>query len=213
MLSLSVAKREILGKTNKRLPKTEVAAVLYGRTVKSTPLSVSKIDFHKVWKEVGESSVISLTDESGVATPALIHEVSFDPIKDEPMHVDFYAVEKDKKVRVQVPIEFEGISPAVKDLGGVLLKVLHEIEVEALPQDLPQEIVINISSLTQIDAQVLISDVKTAPGIKIMNDADEVVVAIAPPTEEKEETGPTDISQIEVEKKGKKEEEGATPTE
>ncbi len=207
MFTLKVEKRAKLGKASQKLGSDVMPAVYYGHKEASTPIAVSKSAFKKLWKNAGESSVVVLTDGER-EIESLIHEVDFDPIKGEPRHADFYVLEKGKKVRVPVAIHFEGVSPAVKDLGGVLVKVLHEIEIEADPRNLPHHIVVDISLLTTFESQILVKDVVFPNGVSPIAKDEEVVAAISKPHEEKVDEVPVDLSAIEVEKKGKKEEEG-----
>ena len=138
---------------------------------------------------------------------ALIHEVQVDPIKGFPIHVDFYALEKGQEVSVNIPLEFTGVSVAVKDLGGSLVKVLHEVEVKGQPENLPHNFVIDISALGTIDAQILAESIVLPKGVSLVTGGDEVIAAIAVAKEEAEEPVVVDLASIEVEKKGKKEEE------
>lgn len=184
-------------------------AVFYGKKEDSTPVAVSFADFLKVWKQAGESSVVTLKSEKG-DLEALIHEVDIDPLTDMPRHADFYVFEKGHKLKLSIPLEFVGVSTAVKDLGGTLIKVLHEIKIEAMPKDLPKKISVDISSLTTFESQILASALIMPAGVTLVEDPTEVVALVAQPKEEKEEeVAPVDLSAIEVEKKGKKEEEGA----
>ena len=191
-----------------------IPAVFYGKKEASTPISIRQVDFLKVWKQAGESSVVTLDTPDG-AKESLIHDVDLDPITGTPRHADFYVFEKGHKVEVALPVEFIGVSPAVKDLGGILVKVLHELKVEAMPKDLPHNIEIDISGLAQFGDQVLASDLKLPAGVELKEKPEEVVVTISAPREEKEEeAAPVDLSAIEVsEERGKKEEaeEGAAP--
>lgn len=182
-------------------------AVFYGPKEKSTPIVLSKIDFVKILREAGESTVIGLQTPKG-EVEALIREVSYEPVRGEPVHVDFYVPEKGKTVAVYVPLAFLGTSLAIKDLGGMLVKVLHEIEVEALPKDLPHDIKVDIGALVDLDSQILARDISLPAGVLLLAEPEEVVAAISVAEEEKEEDSATiDLSAIEVEKKGKKEEE------
>lgn len=193
-----------------------IPAVFYGKKEASTSISVPMVDFLKVWKEAGESSVVSLVTPEG-NIESLIHDVDFDPVSGKPRHADFYVFEKGHKVAVEVPLEFEGVSPAIKDLGGVLVKVLHVLKIEAMPKDLPHNITIDISSLIDFQSQILANQINLPSGVELMENPEEVVALVSAPREEKEEeAAPVDLSEIEVEKKGKKdEEEGgeATPAE
>ncbi|KKT13103.1 MAG: 50S ribosomal protein L25 [Parcubacteria group bacterium GW2011_GWC1_43_30] len=105
-----------------------------------------KIDFLKVWKEAGASSIVTLETPEGIKE-SLIQDVDLDPITGTPRHADFYIFEKGHKLEVELPLEFVGISPAVKDLGGMLVKVLHELKIEAMPKDLPHNIKVDVSVL------------------------------------------------------------------
>ena len=177
------------------------------------PISVNLADFLKVWNEAGESTVVVLDTPEG-QKESLIFDTDFDPITGVPRHADFYVFEKGHKVSIELPIEFEGISPAVKDLGGSFVRVLHELKVEAMPKDLPPHIAIDISSLVNFGDQILAKDIKLPSGIVLKENSEEVVALVTAPREEKEEEpAPIDLSEIEVEKKGKEETETETSTE
>lgn len=212
MLKLKAEKREA-GKNLETLRKSGLLpAVFYGYKRETTPISVLDKDFRKIWKEAGESSTFVLETENG-PIDVLIHEVQFDPVKGFPLHVDFLAIDINKAVAIKVPLEFTGVSDAVKGGLGVLVKVMHEIEIEALPKDMPNHIIVDISKLATLDDQVLVKDLAMPKGVTALAKEDEVVAAVSAQKEEKEEdTGPIDLSKIEVEKKGKKEEEGAEGT-
>ena len=194
----------------------KIPAVFYGAGKNATSVSIGNIEFKKVWREAGESSAVKISTLSG-DIDVLIHEVQVDPVTDEPIHVDFLAIYMKKKIRVKVPLVFEGISNAVKSGIGNLVKVLHEIEIEALPSDLPHNLVVNISSLESIENQIFVSDIKLPTGIIVITNGNDVVASIVAQVEEKEEVvAPVDLSAIEVEKKGKiaeEDEEGTTGAE
>ncbi len=184
-----------------------VPAVVYGARVENTTISVPSLDFEKTLKAVGESSTLTL-ELKDKKIEVLIHEIQRDPVKGFPLHVDFLAIDVNKPIVVMIPVEFVGIAPAEKNGLGVLIKTLHEIEVEALPKDLPYNIEVDLSVLENIDDQIRVESIKASNNVTIKTDSEEVLAIIAPMTEEKtEETPSVDISSIEVEKKGKKEEE------
>jgi len=184
----------------------EIPAIFYGAGKDTTSISISTAQFKKIWREAGESSAVKIgMPEGNIDT--LIHEVQVDSVTDEPIHVDFLAIDMKKKIRVKVPLVFEGISNAVKSGIGNLVKVLHEIEIEALPSDLPHNLIVDISKLETLKDQVFISDMKFPAGVAVINNPSDVVASIVEQVEEKEEVViPVDLSAIEVEKKGKKEE-------
>ena len=124
------------------------------------------------------------------------------------MHADFLVVDMNKEVEVAVALEYVGESQAVKSGLGILTKVLHEVEVRALPGELPHAITIDISSLATLNDQIHVSDIKAPKGVTILTEGDEVVALVAAQKEEVAESAPVDLSAIEVEQKGKKEEEG-----
>ena len=208
MLALNAKVRDIKENLDKLRAAGDLPAVFYGMGNETTSISISKIDFKKIWRAAGESSTVKITTPKGVYD-ALIHDVQVNPVTDEPIHVDFLVIDMNKAIKVEVPLEFSGISEAVKSGLGTLVKVLHEVEVEALPKDLPHNFIIDISSLVGLDSQILVSDIPLPKGVKMITKTEEVVASIALQKEEVEEVAPVDLTAIEVEKKGKKEEEGA----
>lgn len=190
-----------------------IPAVFYGTGKNTTSISIPKVEFKKVWHKAGESSAVKIS-MTGLDIDALIHEVQTNPVTDEPIHVDFLVIDMNKPIVVGITLEFVGISEAVKTGLGTLVKVLHEIEVEALPKDLPHDIKVDIGALATVDSQILVSDIKLPTGVTAITDPEEVIASIALQKEEVEEVAePVDLSAIEVEKKGKKEEEGEAGTE
>ena len=183
-----------------------IPAVYYGRVQKSTPISMRFLDFEKAWREAGESTVVTLKNEKGDSLDALIHDVDVDPLKNAPRHADFYVFEEGKTIEVSVPLEFVGVAPAIKEKGGVLVKVMHELSIEAMPRALPNVIEVDISSLLDFDSQILAQDVALPDGVVLKEDGEEVVASIYEPQEEPEEetdAAAVDFSSIEVEKRGK----------
>ncbi|MDO8471501.1 MAG: 50S ribosomal protein L25 [bacterium] len=206
MLTLKAEIRNKTDKLDKIRKAGKFPAVFYGKKEASTAISISKIDFLKIWKEAGASSVVTLETPEGTKE-SLIQDVDLDPITGIPRHADFYVFEKSHKVEVELPLEFIGISPAVKDLGGMFVKVLYKLKVEAMPKDLPHNIDIDISSLANFGDQILAKDIILPVGVELRENLEEVVALVSAPREEKEEeTVPIDLSEIEVEKKGKEEE-------
>ena len=186
----------------------QVPAVFYGAGKKSTPITISNVEFKKIWKQAGESSAVKIKTGSE-DIDVLIHEVQTDPVTSEPIHVDFLAIDMTKKIKVKVELVFEGVSEAVKSGVGNLVKVLHEIEIEALPKDLPHNLTVDISKLATVADTVVVSDIKLPQGVAAVTAGADGVASIVEQKEEGEEVVPGDLSAIEVEKKGKKEEEGS----
>ncbi len=203
MLTLAITKREKTGKTARHYDEGYIPAVFYGPKEASTPVSLSKSDFLRVWREVGESSVISLTGVND-AKEVLIHDVDIDPVGGGVRHVDFYVIEKGKKIEVEVPLVFTGEAPAVKELGGALVKVLHEILIEAMPKDLPQEISVDVTGLVNFESRLSVGDLALPSGVSTLLKEDEIVALVTEVKEEEEVlTDTPDLDSIEVEEKGK----------
>lgn len=206
-MELAVTKRDSAKKPNTLRLEGVLPAVVYGRKEESTPVAIDRKAFEKVYRAAGESQVITLKGLDG-DKQALIHDVEVHPVTGVPMHADFYAIEKGQKVTVSVPLEFEGVSPAVKDLGGILTKVMHELEIEVDATELPQHIVVDISALKTLEDQIKVGDLALPASAELSLDKDEVVAMISVAQEETEEAAPMDISQIETSvERGKKEEE------
>lgn len=206
-MELAVERRDTKTKAQVLRKKGLLPAILYGRAEKPTPITVDRKTFEKVFKVAGESTVLTLKglDEE---KQALIHDVAFDAVTDIPLHADFYAIQKGQKVQVAVPLEFTGVSPAVKDKGGILVKVMHELRIEVEPKDLPQALRVDISTLVELEDQIKVKDLALPPGATVEVDMDEVVAMISVAKEEPVEEVSPDISQIEVSvEKGKKDEE------
>lgn len=200
--TLAATLRTELGKKVASL-RTEgnLPAVMYGPKQVPTPITVSKIEFDKVLKDAGESSVVTLT---GLDTPkdVLIHSVEFDARRGGVVHVDFYAIESGKKITVDVALHFTGDAPALK-LGGTLTKVLHEIEITAEAADLPKEILVDLTSLTDLESRIYVRDLVLPKGVTIKHSGDDVVALIQEVAVEAEAPVAVDMANIEVEKKGK----------
>lgn len=187
MQELTAKPRNELGKKVAALRRAGfLPAVVYGEGVASEPVSVAMRDFDKVYREAGESSVVMLKVEGGKNLNVMIHDVAYDPLTSKPIHVDFYSVRMDKEIETKVPLIFVGESPAVKGESGILVKVMHEIEVKALPKDLPHEISVDTTPLDKIGARIYIKDVALPQGVKSLAEAQEVVALVAAPRSEEE---------------------------
>lgn len=197
MLTIDYKNRDTKKKADSIRYEGNMPAIFYGPKEESTAISIKAGDFKKVWKEAGESSIIILKNE-GEEHEALIHDVDVHPVTGVPRHADFYVIEKGKKLQLNVPLEFVGVSPAVKDLGAILVKVLHEVEIEAMPKDLPHELTVDISTLVDASSQILTNQIPLPAGVTLLTGPEEVVAAIEIPKEEVEEVAAPSIEDIEV---------------
>jgi large subunit ribosomal protein L25 len=210
MLTLIAKIRKDLGKKVKKLRKKGIIpAVLYGPKIENIPLEVGLKDFEKVYKTAGESSLIQLQVDKKKFL-VLIHAVEIDALSQKPIHVDFYQPRLDEEITATIPLVFEGSSPAVKDLGGTLVRNIHEVEVRALPQNLPHEIKVNVEKLKTFEDNILIKDLLLPKEVKILKEPEEIVALVTPPEKVEEELEkPVEEKVEEVEKvEEKKEEEG-----
>lgn len=186
MQELKATVRTSLGKQVKIARAAGILpAVVYGEALPTQSISVPYREFEKVYKAAGESTLVRL-DVAGKPHNVLIHDIAFDPITGKPMHADFYAVRMDKALRARVPLEFIGESSAVKNEGGILVKVAHELEVEALPQDLPHTLVVDLGVLTAFDSRILLKDIVAPSGVKILGSSEEVVAIVNAPRSDEE---------------------------
>ena len=185
-LELKSEKRTLLGKKVKSLRrKGVIPAVVYGGKEGSVPIELGLKEFSKIFKTAGETTLIKLFVNDAVKN-VLIHDISRDPMTEEINHVDFYEVKMDEKITTKVPLIFIGDALAVIDLGGVLVKAMQELEVRALPADLPHQIEIDISQLKTFDDNILVKDIKLPKNVEILENLETSVAVVTPPRSEAE---------------------------
>lgn len=209
-MELKAQKRTVMGKAVAALRAAgSIPAVVYGPKQEALSITLNTREFEKLFKEAGESTVVNISVD-GDQIPALITEVDHDPVTDAIRHADFYAIVKGQKVKVNIPLEFVGESPAVK-AGANLVKTMHEVEVEADPMNLPHELTVDISVLAEVGAQILAKDIALPAGVELTINPEEVVALTAEAKEEVLEEAPVAVDMSAIEQsveKGKKEEEG-----
>ncbi len=162
--------------------KRMIPAVFYGPQEDSVAIAVNHKDFLRVWDDAGESTIIVLKGV-GDDKEALIKDVQWHPLTDEPIHVDFYVFERGKKLSVTVPIEFVGEAPAEK-LGGNVNKTLHELEIEVRPSEIPQHIEVDLSALTDLSSVITVGDLKLPESAVPKNDLTDAVASVSEAVEE-----------------------------
>jgi len=202
--------RKLLGRKVKNLRKDGILpGNIFGKKIKSEAVQVNFKDFLKVYKEVGETGLLTL--EIGKAEkPVLVHNLQVNPVTDVPVHVDFLQVDLKEKVEAEVPVELSGESPAEKQAIGTVVQHLNEIKVEALPMDLPEKFEVDTSVLAEVDQAILVKDLKVDRNkVTVMTDENEIVVKVEPP--QKEEIAATPIVAVGAE--GAIPAEGAAPVE
>lgn len=207
-IELEAKTRELVGKSQNSLRKEGfLPSVIYGHNFKSLPIQIKYSDFEKIFKKAGESTLINLKIE-GREEPAVIKDIQKDPVSDKIIHADFYKVNLKEKIKAKVPLVMKGESEAVK-AGGILVKIVNELEVEALPQDLPHELQIDISRLQNFGDHILIKDISISDKVKIEANLEDIVALVQEPRAEvvEEAVAPT-VEDVEVIKKPSAEAEG-----
>lgn len=191
-VQLKTENRETNNRTAKPLYRQGLIPVeLYGNNVANVHLSVDQIEFEKVLRKAGESTIIELLLPDGGIRNVLIQDVERHYLSTKPIHVDFYEVKMTEKLTATVQIEFFGESHAVKALGGTLVKALNEVEVECLPGDLPHQFDVDISSLDNFEKQILVKDLVVSDKVEIKAEDDEMVATVQPPRDMEAELAPT----------------------
>ncbi len=195
-------------KTAGLLAKALIPGELYGRGVANIHVSLPLNAFQKVYKAAGENTVVQVVVGND-KFPVLIYDVSLDPLTSIPRHVDLYRVRMDEKLQTKVPLEFVGESPAVKDFGGVLVKTIQEISVEALPDQIPHHLTVDLSFLKAIGNSVRVGELVVPAGVKVLIDAKMVIVTVKAKMTEEEEAALAakgSVETVKVEAEEKKEE-------
>ena len=176
---LVVEKRLVLGKKIKKLRKQGILpANIYGKDIKSVAVQLPYKEFNVVFKETGETGLVDVELDK-VIRPVLIHNVQYDHFTRDPLHADFFQVNLKEKVKTMVPVVVVGEPKAVADKIGLLLQPVSEVEVEALPEDLPEKIEVDVEHLATIDEQIMIEDLKLPTGVTVLTDSSQVVAKIA----------------------------------
>ncbi|MEF8847280.1 MAG: 50S ribosomal protein L25 [Candidatus Paceibacterota bacterium] len=185
MAKLTAQKRE--GESNNSLRKQgQIPAVVYGPEREDKTIKVSEKDLRRVYHDAGRSSLINLElDEE--EEKVLIYEIQKHPVSGDPLHVDFYQPPLDKKIQVEVPLEFVGESNAVENLNGTLVRDVTRITVETLPQEIPDNIEVDISSLEEFSDDLQIKDLEVPSDVEILEDSEVIIASVVPPKDVEEE--------------------------
>lgn len=207
-VELSAEPRALTGKAVKQVRSAGmVPAVLYGKGIAAQSIQVPLKEFEHTLREAGESTLVYLAI-GGESYPTIIKDVARHPVSGACLHADFYKVSLTEKIKAMVPVVFVGQSPAVKELGGIFVRNINELEVEALPQDLPHEIEADISGLAELNSNLTIADIK-GHGWTLTGAANEVIATVTEPMTEEElkaslEAPTSDVSAVEEIKKEEK---------
>lgn len=180
-LQLKVENRQEGINLNSLRSSGRMPAVVYGNSIKPMNLSVAQNEFEKVLRVAGESTLVELQMSDGSVKNVLVHDLQRDPVTHTIIHADFLEVDMSQTLTANVPLEFTGEAMAVKALGGTLVKVLNEVEVECLPSDLPHNIEVDISSLQTFEDLIAVKDIQAPAKVKITTEPEEVVAKVQPP--------------------------------
>lgn len=185
--TLKAQVRSVLGKKTKTLRSAGMLpAVLYGHGVTSLSLTVPLKDFQRLYRQTGESTLIDLAVDRQSSVKVIVQAVQTHPSTGRILHVDFHQVRMSEKLHTEIPLSFIGEPPAVKELGGVLVKHLSQLKVAALPGDLVPEIEVDINQLKSFDDIIRVRHLRLPTGITVLENVDDVVCLVTPPRSEAE---------------------------
>ncbi len=187
-LEIAAFERESIGRTAEQIRRVGyIPAVLYGHGAENLSLAIEAKSFGKILPHLSSSTLLRLNIKGEKdSRSVLISEMQRHPLTGLPNHVDFHQVKMTEKIRTSVPLVFEGESAAVKTLGGILVKSLDEIEVEALPQDLPEQIIVDISQLKTFEDRISIKQLSVGKEVSILTNLEEIIAVVTPPRSEAE---------------------------
>src|SRR6202158_3380099 len=180
--------RQVLGKRTRRLHREgKLAAVVYGHDTAATPLVLDRLEFQKAFIKSGRTHLVDLVVDGTRTEKVLVREIQTHPRRLGPIHVDFYQVNLEEKITVEVPVHLVGESAAVKRGDADVLQPIHALRVECLPSDIPEAFEVDMTPLEEIGSELRISDIKLPKGVTGLIDSDELVVKIVPKREMKVE--------------------------
>ena len=186
-ITLQVQPRNNAVKIRKILETNLIPLEYYGKGIENKSLQVDYQTFRKTFKSAGYNTVISLDIEGGEKVNALIHEVQLHPVSDKIIHVDLMHVDMKQEIHTSIPLKFSGLAPAVKELGGILMTQLSEVAVKCKAQDLIQEIMVDLSSLSDFHTYIRVKDLIIPETLTVLTGEEDIVAHVIPPAKEEEE--------------------------
>ncbi|MGH7762566.1 MAG: 50S ribosomal protein L25 [Candidatus Dormibacteraceae bacterium] len=200
-MQLKASTRELLGKRSRRLyGQGKLAAVVYGHNTTPTRLELDRLEFQKVFMKSGRTHLVDLVVDGGRTEKVLVREIQTHPRRLGPIHVDFYQVNLEEKITVEVPVHLVGESAAVKRGDADVLQPIHALRVECLPSDIPAEFEVDLTPLDEIEAEFRVADLHVPKGVTVLLDPEELIVKIVHKREMKvEEEVPTAEAAVGVE--------------
>lgn len=186
-MSLDVQSRDKNMKAKELLAANIIPIEFYGRGVKNKSLQVDYQTFRKLFRVTGTNMIVELNVDGSEKINALVQDVVYNPATDSITHVDFINVKMGEAIHTHIPLELVGVAPAVKELSGMLMHHLNEIEVKCLPKDLVHTIEVNIDSLIDFNTYIRVKDLVVPSTLEVLNDPEDVVVTVVAPRVEEEE--------------------------
>jgi large subunit ribosomal protein L25 len=178
-MQLKASTRQLLGKRTRRLHRLgKLAGVVYGHNTEATPLELDRLEFQKVFIKSGRTHLVDLVVDGDRTEKVLVREIQTHPRRLGPIHVDFYQVNLQEKIQVEVPVHLMGESAAVKRGDADVLQPLHSIRVECLPSEIPESFEVDISALEEIEQELRVSDLRIPKGVTVLDDPEDLLVKI-----------------------------------
>lgn len=186
--ALCAEPRSITGKKLGALRReSRIPAIVYGPGFENILLSLSLRDFEKLYRQAGESSLIDLAIDGKEPFKVLIHDVQREPVTNHAVHTDLYRVNMSEKLTTSIPLAFAGESRAVKELNGILVKNITEIEIRCLPEHLLHEIPVALAQLTELEQTIKVKDLALPPGLEIVRHlGNDIIAIVMPPVSDEE---------------------------
>lgn len=184
-IELSASKRNRIGKQVKYLRREgKLPAILYGKSIdEPIPVTLDNPETSKVLRQISSSTLVTI-DVDGEEHMTLVRDFQVDPIYGTLQHVDFLVVSLTEKVSTMITVQVEGIAPIIEAEGGLLVTGLEQIEIQALPQDLPGHLTVDVSSLEAFGDTLYVRDVPLPPGVELLTDPDELLIVATAPQDE-----------------------------
>lgn len=184
-VTLKAEVRKLIGRKVKLLRKEGVLpANIYGKDIKSISIQLNSKEFREVFKKAGETVIVEIQLGKEEVKPVLVSDMQIHPATGEILHVDFRQVNLKEKVSASIPVEIVGESPAEKSGLGTVVLVTQELEVEALPTELPEKFEVDATKLTEVDQTVKVSDLEVSKEVEIKTDGEQIVAKVEPPQKE-----------------------------
>jgi large subunit ribosomal protein L25 len=207
---LHLVRRDVIGKKVRALRRQGIIpANIYGHNVDSLAVQVGSDELRLLMKRHSRNEIIYVQVD-GRERPTFVRDVQRNPVTDQIVHVDFLQISLTEKVRLEVPVHFSGVAPAVTTFGGIVTHATNQVLVEALPAAVPSVIEVDISDLTEIGQSIHVGDLTEMEGVAFLTDAGSVIVRIDLPAAERAEEAEVAAEGEEAAAEGA---EGEAPTE